>query len=208
MTNKPIILDLHGFSVIDALDLFADEYNSSLNLKHPCTIEVIHGYGSGGVGGEIRTRLRQLLDKARIEYTRGEDIDENFGITIVIVENRICNTLLKLIFDKIVDERIKKLNNAVAAESCKQQQSRNDKLESIILKFCESEKSRSKILSKFMSKYSIPEIDQAIKHLKQNNKLMTTSIAVPHVSDQAACGTLQHCVAAVVFGDCWFEFQG
>ena len=48
-------------------------------------IEIIHGYGSTGEGGTIRTRLRKFLERhsALLEYQIGEDVDDNMGHTFI-----------------------------------------------------------------------------------------------------------------------------
>ncbi len=45
----------------DALRLFVDTYNRHIREHPGASMEVIHGYGSTGVGGEIRKQLQQLL---------------------------------------------------------------------------------------------------------------------------------------------------
>ena len=81
-------LDLHGLTWTEALEEFINVYNSSLeqeNRNGGIHLEVIHGYGSTGEGGVIRTRLRAFLRRFgdRLEFTPGEEMDGNQGHTLV-----------------------------------------------------------------------------------------------------------------------------
>ena len=81
-------LDLHGCTWSEALQDFIDFYNHSFDhATDPATVQlsVIHGYGSTGLGGAIRKRLRAFLLKHcdRLEFTPGENVDGNQGCTIV-----------------------------------------------------------------------------------------------------------------------------
>ncbi len=77
-----IEIDLHEMTVTEALDYFIGAYNSNKGQS----LKIIHGYGSTGVGGRIRSSLRSFIESnkncfSRIEY--GENIDRNHGYTIV-----------------------------------------------------------------------------------------------------------------------------
>jgi hypothetical protein len=67
-------LDLHGFTVAEAIERFVEQYN--LRVKHGqlgCWT-VVHGYGSSGAGGAIRNRIRGLLHHHRdnLRYEPGD----------------------------------------------------------------------------------------------------------------------------------------
>ena len=78
-------LDLHTYTVREALDKFITEYNQVINKKNYSNLKVIHGYGSSGEGGNIKKRFRALLGKNsdKLQYVFGEDISTNPGYTIV-----------------------------------------------------------------------------------------------------------------------------
>ena len=80
-------LDLHGKTWPEALNEFVDAYNKAVQPGgHACRIlRVIHGYGSTGGPGILRSRFRKFLEKheTRLEFTPGERIDGNPGYTTV-----------------------------------------------------------------------------------------------------------------------------
>ncbi|HEX8042212.1 Smr/MutS family protein [Candidatus Deferrimicrobium sp.] len=78
-------IDLHGLTVADALSRFAAHYNTRLRAGDTGPIRVIHGYGSSGRGGDLRTALRELLARhaGRLEFVPGETYFNNPGVTIV-----------------------------------------------------------------------------------------------------------------------------
>lgn len=47
-------------TVKQALEILDLEIKRAKNLKYPC-IKVIHGYGSTGAGGKIKTKLKEVL---------------------------------------------------------------------------------------------------------------------------------------------------
>jgi hypothetical protein len=68
-------LDLHGFTVAEAIEQFVLYYNSRVDNDQFGCFKVIHGYGSSGEGGAIRIKLRAFLDEHldKLEYEAGED---------------------------------------------------------------------------------------------------------------------------------------
>lgn len=66
---------------------FLDAYRTAIQSGSGAapTISVIHGYGSTGVGGTLRTRFRAFLARheGRLDFKPGEDIDGNRGWTLV-----------------------------------------------------------------------------------------------------------------------------
>ncbi|MBI2166598.1 MAG: Smr/MutS family protein [Chloroflexi bacterium] len=81
-------LDLHGLTWTEAQAAFIDFYNSAVHLAggNAGRLDVVHGYGSTGTGGVLRTRLRGFLDrhKSYLEFQPGENVDGNRGHTIVV----------------------------------------------------------------------------------------------------------------------------
>ena len=81
-------LDLHGLTWSEACEAFIGFFNDAVlraNGAHAGNLEVVHGYGSHGQGGTLRTRLRAFLEKHQdcLEFRLGEEIARNPGSTIV-----------------------------------------------------------------------------------------------------------------------------
>ena len=78
-------IDLHKFTVTEALREFVRFYNACVRSGYRGRLEVIHGYGSMGGGGVIREELRKYL-KAHSgtfgEFLAGESL-RNPGVTIL-----------------------------------------------------------------------------------------------------------------------------
>jgi hypothetical protein len=89
MATKSI--DLHGLLVSEALDAFLSEFNARARRRDRSEFSVIHGYGSLGGDGAIRTRLRSLLRAypAKARWRTGESADGNPGHTLVIAIEEI-----------------------------------------------------------------------------------------------------------------------
>jgi hypothetical protein len=83
----PESLDLHGMTREKAREAFIEFYNGSVlgSTGRAVRFEVVHGYGSSGVGGVLRSWLRGFLDRhsTYLEYQSGEHIDGNQGHTFV-----------------------------------------------------------------------------------------------------------------------------
>jgi hypothetical protein len=77
-------LDLHGFTVAEAIERFVKNYNMRVDNDQYGCLKIIHGYGSTGEGGAIRIRLyaflREHLDK--LQYEAGDDYGDP-GWTLV-----------------------------------------------------------------------------------------------------------------------------
>ncbi len=81
----PVRVDLHSCSVAEALEAFRKAYQEQVHKRSPRPLEVVHGYGSGGRGGAIRSRLRAYLHRqdSRLVFRPGEQVDGNPGYTLV-----------------------------------------------------------------------------------------------------------------------------
>ena len=112
-------LDVHGLTVNEALKVFVEFYNRHARSSSREPLRVIHGWGSSGEGGKIRTKLRQLLTDAQpnLEWKAGEDLEGNPGVTIVYPRKVI--------------------------------QPRENELEAEILEFCSIPRTESKIAGQF-----------------------------------------------------------
>jgi len=83
-------IDLHNFTVAEALREFVRFYNAQVRSGYRGRIEVIHGYGSNGTGGMIREELRRYLkahDEIFGEFLPGESL-RNPGVTIVYAKDK------------------------------------------------------------------------------------------------------------------------
>lgn len=83
--NASRSLDLHNCTVPEAIREFVRFYNACVQSGYHGRLEVIHGYGSSGVGGSIRKELRKYLEvHAEIfgEYLAGESL-RNPGVTVL-----------------------------------------------------------------------------------------------------------------------------
>ena len=80
-------LDFHGMSWPEALADFQAAYDAEIasNAQTVRAINVVHGYGSKGVGGVLRLRLRDYLQRYRsyLAFKPGEQIDGNPGWTLI-----------------------------------------------------------------------------------------------------------------------------
>lgn len=89
-------IDLHEMTVSEALDYFIEIYNSNKGQS----LKIIHGYGSTGIGGRIKSAVRNFIESNRSCFSRiefGENIDRNKGYTIVYFRSVLPdkNDLLK-----------------------------------------------------------------------------------------------------------------
>jgi DNA-nicking Smr family endonuclease len=89
-------IDLHNFTVAEALREFVRFYNASVRGGYRGRVEVIHGYGSNGTGGVIREELRRFLaahEEIFGEFLAGESL-RNPGVTIVYVKDALAPVAL------------------------------------------------------------------------------------------------------------------
>ena len=84
-------LDLHELTWQESLPAFIAFYNEAIQRAAggPAQrLNVIHGYGSTGEGGVLRSRLHGFLQEhatqGRLEFTPGEHADANLGHTFVV----------------------------------------------------------------------------------------------------------------------------
>lgn len=54
-------IDLHGYRVVEAIRLFVESYNRQVGKGDLSAVRIIHGYGSTGEGGKIKTSLLKML---------------------------------------------------------------------------------------------------------------------------------------------------
>jgi hypothetical protein len=94
-------------------------YNKQINKGSRQPIRVLHGWGSSGIGGIKRAKLRNFLDQydTHLSYRRGNDIDGNDGYTIIFPQKALPTA--------------------------------NDLLSQEILVFCQISRTKEKILGKF-----------------------------------------------------------
>jgi hypothetical protein len=86
--DKLPIRDYHGLPVEGALVQFVSDYYDALRSPPESQqFRVVHGYGSTGRGGRIKTILREMLtfemDIGTLTFRASEEIDRHPGYTIV-----------------------------------------------------------------------------------------------------------------------------
>ena len=62
-----------------------------LNANLSSCVKVVHGYGSGGAGGDTKQALRSLLRRHPhcVRFVPGEEVEGNPGYTLVYPERQI-----------------------------------------------------------------------------------------------------------------------
>ena len=89
------VVDFHGKTWAQSLAEFIEIYNRAASQSSSAgTLEIVHGYGSTGAGGILRTRIRSFLAKypQSLQFQPGEDVDGNAGHTLVIPIKRLPDT--------------------------------------------------------------------------------------------------------------------
>ena len=92
-------LDVHGMTQAEAVEAFVGECNAALSRSGAgAVVRVVHGYGSSGAGGVLRARLRGFCDAHadRVTYARGEDAENNPGLTVVTVAGPLSDSTQRL----------------------------------------------------------------------------------------------------------------
>ncbi len=107
-------LDLHGFTVAEAIERFVQDYNTRVDNNQYGCWKIIHGYGSSGKGGAIRGKFRALLDEHldKLRYEAGDDYGDP-GWTWVYPklrlpdqQERIAAAILSFCSDGKTEEKI------------------------------------------------------------------------------------------------------
>lgn len=136
-------LNLHKFTVEQAIETFTLHYNQKVSNKMTDPLRINHGYGSTGVGGEIKRRLRTLLVKYQeqrlCDYIAGETYEGNPGITIVYPIRSLPY--------------------------------QDDTLKDQILNYCNVGKTEKKVYGKFR-RFGDPKIKIALNELLKDKKLL------------------------------------
>lgn len=125
--KKNCSIDLHGYSVPEAIALFTERYNSFVHSGQQGFVEVIHGYGSSGRGGAIAAALQQLLrsSSAYVEYWIPGDTIGNPGIT------------------KVYPKKLLPTSHADADSPVRQ----------AVLRYCDTPKPRAKVIAKLCGRF-------------------------------------------------------
>jgi hypothetical protein len=107
-------LDLHGFTVAEAIEQFVQYYNTRVDNDRFGSLRIIHGYGSSGQGGAIRAKLRAFLDEHldKMRYEAGDDYGDP-GWTFVYPKvrlpdqrERMTTAILTFCADSKTEEKI------------------------------------------------------------------------------------------------------
>ena len=142
-------LDLHGKTWAEALVEFRDFYSAAVRA-HPnrgVSLEVVHGYGSSGQGGRLRTSLRNYLERQSqaglLSYRTGEAVDGNPGHTLVTT--------------------LKPLPAA------------GDDLAESIWEYCLRPQTDRKVMNRFR-RHGDPQVRKSIRDLESQKRLRTTTV--------------------------------
>lgn len=143
-------LDLHEFTVPEAIGAFVRFYNACLRSGYRGRIEVIHGYGSTGAGGTIRKELRKYLEAHAAvfgEYLAGESL-RNPGVTILYIKETLAPPPRgqgSILFFNPAQEAIRR--------------------------FCNTPKSKDQILTKLTGRFGDRVLGAEIRNLVNNGAL-------------------------------------
>ena len=144
-------LDLHGYIWSEAQKEFIDFYNRSLDEatgQNVVQLNVIHGYGSTGEGGVIQKRLRGLLEK------HSDCLEFTLGESL---DGNQGYTVVKPI---------------------KRLLSEDELLVEVILNYCKSPRTQSKITGKFR-KHGDTKTIPAIRSLEKQGRLTKQGSGTP-----------------------------
>ena len=81
-------LDVHGMTSPEALRELAKIHEELRSHGYRGKLVVVHGYGSAGKGGVLRTKLRAWMDRQGLDYLQGEISGGNPGMTTVLMDPR------------------------------------------------------------------------------------------------------------------------
>ena len=136
-------VDLHGMKTAEAISCFTRAYDRVLasDARTSACLKVIHGYGSGGAGGDTRRAIRSLLhaNPASADYTPGEDIDGNPGYTVVYPRRRLPSGA--------------------------------ERLYPGIVEYCSVPKTKLDVVRRFVRRSAESDIERAIRELENGRRL-------------------------------------
>ena len=139
-----LTLDLHGKTWADALTEFREFYAAA---AAGAELTVVHGYGSTGSGGRLRTSLRSYLERqsqaGRLTYRPGEAVDGNRGHTFIT--------------------RLQPLPAA------------GDDLADAIWLYCARPQTARKVMNQFR-RHGDPQVRQALRELAAQRRLRTVTV--------------------------------
>jgi hypothetical protein len=126
-------IDLHGCTVHEAIAQFVDFYNNCVRGGYRGCIEVVHGYGSSGVGGKIRQELRRYLAR-------------NSACLEIYVPGNLGNPGITRVYPK-------RLLPVTPNRAPGQNSDQATRAREAILNFCETPKSRERVFSKLAGRF-------------------------------------------------------
>jgi len=121
-------VDLHGYTVDEALRIFIDVYNRHVRRRSEESLRVIHGYGSateGLDGGKIRLKIRTFLEGVgdSLDWKPGEDLEGNAGVTIVFPRKILPTSQNQLAADILAFCSIPRTESKIAGKRSRNQRS-------------------------------------------------------------------------------------
>jgi hypothetical protein len=148
--NPSRSIDLHNYTVPEAIREFIRFYNDCVRSGYRGRIEVIHGYGSTGAGGAIRQELRKYL-AAHVEtfgeVLAGESL-RNPGVTILYPRENPAPP------PRVVGSALL-----------------HDPAQQAIRRFCEKPQTKERILFKLRGRYGDQALSTAIGAMVRNGTL-------------------------------------
>jgi hypothetical protein len=147
-------IDLHNCTVPEAIRAFVHFYNACVSSGYHGRIEIIHGYGSSGVGGAIKQKLRKYLadhaDKFGA-FLAGDSVG-NPGVTILYPRESLATAPQG-------SDSMPLLNPAQEA----------------IRRFCATPKARERILIKLCGRFGDRVLSAEIRNMVQSGALEAIS---------------------------------
>ena len=149
-------IDLHNCTVPEAIREFVRFYNGCVRSGYHGRMEVIHGYGSSGVGGTIRQELRKYLATHADQFgafLAGDSVG-NPGVTILYPRESLAAVPQG-------SGSMPLLNTAQEA----------------IRRFCNTPKTKERILIKLRGRFGDRVLSAEIRNMVQSGALEAISAA-------------------------------
>jgi len=149
-------IDLHNCTVPEAIREFVRFYNASVRGGYHGRMEIIHGYGSSGVGGAIKQELRKYLTAHEDKFgafLAGDSVG-NPGVTILYPRESLAAVPQG-------SGSMPLLNTAQEA----------------IRRFCDKPKTKERILIKLRGRFGDRVLSAEIRNMVQSGALEAISAA-------------------------------
>jgi hypothetical protein len=149
-------IDLHNCTVSEAIREFVRFYNACVSSGYHGRMEVIHGYGSGGVGGAIKQKLRRYL----------ADHADKFGA--FLAGDSVGNPGVTILYPKESLAAVPQGSGSMPLLNPAQE---------AIRRFCATPKSRERILIKLCGRFGDRVLSEEIRNMLQSGALEAVTAA-------------------------------